>query len=146
MGVIQHEAYGSQVRNKERTTEPGIAGRHDTERPPQHHRPNPSQNAGRRFFRAYHFPDRDKSDAPDESGNRSDSIWAVVAGTVKAFNLPIDYVLYELSYANLTLYGASLPSYKSPKDKKDKGDQQENIDAGDPKNKEKVRAFLDSID
>lgn len=65
---------------------------------------------------------------------------------VKAFNLPIDYVFYELSYANLTLYGASLPSYKSPKDKKDKGDQQENIDAGDPKNKEKVRAFLDSID
>lgn len=52
-----------------------------------------------------------------------------------------------MSYANLTLYGASLPTYKSPKDKKKgKGEKHENIDAGDPKNKDKVRAFLDSID
>lgn len=69
-----------------------------------------------------------------------------MAGTVKAFNLPIEYVLYELSYANLTLYGASLPSYKSPKDKKAKDGKGETIDAGNPKNKDKVRAFLDSID
>lgn len=70
-----------------------------------------------------------------------------MAGTLKAFNLPIEYVLYEMSYPNLILYGASLPTYKSPKDKKGKdGKPQEHIDAGDPRNKDKVRAFLDSID
>lgn len=51
-----------------------------------------------------------------------------------------------MSYTNLTLYGASLPSYKSPEDKKGKEGEHESIDAGDPKNKDKVRAFLDSID
>ena len=68
----------------------------------------------------------------------------MIAGTVKAFNLPIDYVLYEMSYANLTLYGASLPSYKSTKGKK--GGDEETIDAGDPNNRDKVRAFFESID
>lgn len=68
----------------------------------------------------------------------------MIAGTVKAFNLPIDYVLYELSYANLTLYGASLPSYKSPRKSKEGGNE-DTIDAGDPKNKDKVRAFLDAM-
>ena len=68
----------------------------------------------------------------------------MIAGTVKAFNLPIDYVLYEMSYANMTLYGASLPSYKSPKAKKEGGEK--TIDAGDPNNKDKVRAFFESID
>ncbi len=69
-----------------------------------------------------------------------------MAGTVKAFNLPIDYVLHELSYANLTLYGASLPSYKSPENKKGRHGKGDTIDAGNPKNKDKVRAFLNSID
>lgn len=68
-----------------------------------------------------------------------------MAGTVKAFNLPIDYVLYDLSYANLTLYGASLPSYKSPKDQQEKKGKGDIINADDPKNKERVRAVLDSI-
>lgn len=65
---------------------------------------------------------------------------------VKAFGLTFDYVLYEMSYANLQLYGASLPTYKKPKDKdKDADSKHDNIDAGDPKNKDKVRAFLDAI-
>ena len=67
-----------------------------------------------------------------------------MAGTVKAFNLPIDYVLHELSYANLTLYGASLPSYKSPKE--GRHGKEDTIDAGNPKNKDKVRAFIEAID
>ncbi len=71
-----------------------------------------------------------------------------MAGMVKAFNLPIDYVLYEMSYANMILYSASLPSYKKPKDRSKtdpKAQKHEVIDAGDPKNKDKVRALLDSI-
>ena len=76
----------------------------------------------------------------------SDSIWAVIAGTVKAYNLPINYVLYEMSYPNIILYGAVLPSYSSKKkDKKDSG-KQDIIKVDDPKNREKVRKILDSID
>lgn len=67
---------------------------------------------------------------------------------VKSLNISVDYVLYEMSYPNMLLYSASLPSYRKPKDgKKDKsGQKHETIDAGDPKNKDKVRAFLDAID
>ena len=99
------------------------------------------------FFRHYHFPDRNQSPAPDESG-LSDSIWAIIAGFVRGYNLPIEYVLYELSYANMILYSAVIPSYKS-RDKKDGGGdgkkKQEEIKADDPSNKEKVRKFLDEI-
>lgn len=61
--------------------------------------------------------------------------------------MPIDYVLYDMSYANMVLYGAVLPSYHA----KDKGaggtgKKQEVIKADDPKNKEKVRQFFDNID
>lgn len=51
-----------------------------------------------------------------------------------------------MSYANLNLYGASLPSYHKPdgeaKQKKDK----DIINASDPRNKNRVRDFLNSID
>lgn len=52
-----------------------------------------------------------------------------------------------MSYANMVLYGAVLPSYHA----KDKGaggtgKKQEVIKADDPKNKEKVRQFFDNID
>ena len=68
----------------------------------------------------------------------------MVAGTVKAFNLPIDYVLYDMSYANVILYGATIPSLKSGKDKGK--EKQEVIRADDPKNRDKVRQFLESIE
>ena len=59
---------------------------------------------------------------------------------MKAFNLPIEYVLHEMTYANLILYGASLPTYRSRKD----GEDGEDIDASDPENAGKVRAFIKS--
>ena len=93
------------------------------------------------FFRAYHFPDRDKSAATDEGGG-NDSIWAVIAGTVKGFNLPLEYVLYDMSYANMIMYGAVLPSYKKPKDGKKESKEEEIINASDPRNRDKVHAIL----
>lgn len=33
----------------------------------------------------------------------------------KAFGLPLDYVLYDMSYANVILYSATLPSYDGSK-------------------------------
>lgn len=64
-----------------------------------------------------------------------------MAGTAKAFCLPIEYVLHEMTYANLILYGASLPTYRSRKDRERDG---EDIDASDPGNADKVRAFIKS--
>lgn len=48
-----------------------------------------------------------------------------------------------MSYANLHLYGASLPSYHSRKPK-DKGEE-ECIDAGDPRNRERILAMADQF-
>lgn len=73
----------------------------------------------------------------------NDSIWAVIAGVAKTYNLPFDYVLHNMSYANLILYGAVIPSYK-PKDKT--GKHKNVIKADDPRNRDKVRKFLESIE
>lgn len=59
----------------------------------------------------------------------------------------MDYVLYDLSYANLILLGATLPSYNSEKGKTDRvrNGNEEVINADDPNNKEKVRQFFNSV-
>ena len=46
-------------------------------------------------------------------------------------------MLYELSYTNLIMLGAALPSYDTDKD--DKSDDDEVIDASDPANQARVR-------
>ena len=55
--------------------------------------------------------------------------------------MPIDYVLYDMSYANMILYGAVLPSIDSEDDEK-KDKKEEVINADDPANREKVRSLL----
>lgn len=48
-----------------------------------------------------------------------------------------------MSYANMIMYGAVLPSYKSgKKNKSGKADDNEVINADDPRNREKVRRIL----
>lgn len=42
---------------------------------------------------------------------------------VKCFNLSIEYVLYEMSYVNLVLYSAVIPSYHSEKNRSKKSDR-----------------------
>lgn len=65
----------------------------------------------------------------------------------KTFGLTPEYVLHEMSYANMLLYSASLPAYRKPKtEDKKTGKQHETIDAGDPRNKNRVREFLDAMD
>jgi hypothetical protein len=58
---------------------------------------------------------------------------------MKAFNLPPEYVLYDLSYANILLYSAVLPSYDTGREKSKDSDT---IRADDPENKEQVRKIL----
>ena len=48
--------------------------------------------------------------------------------------------LYELSYTNLIMLGAALPSYDTDKDEKGKDDDV--IDASDPANQARVRELL----
>jgi len=50
----------------------------------------------------------------------------------------LDFVLYELSYQNLILYGAVLPSYSKKSDK----EKEKTINADDPKNRDIVRKEL----
>lgn len=63
---------------------------------------------------------------------------------VKGFNFPVDFVLYDLSYANLILYGATLPRYDRPKKKGEK--KQEVINASDPRNRQEVQNFFKNVD
>lgn len=46
----------------------------------------------------------------------------------------------------MLLYSASLPTYRKPKKEEKTVQGHETIDAGDPRNKDKVRAFLDQMD
>lgn len=69
-----------------------------------------------------------------------------MAGAVKAFGLTFEQVLYELSYPNLILYNAVLPSYHSKDKSRGSDGGQEVIKADDPKNKERVKQFFDSIE
>lgn len=64
---------------------------------------------------------------------------------VKAYNLPIDYVLYDLSYANMIMYSAVLPSYDGGKDG-NKKEKQKVIKADDPANRDSVRRFLENVE
>ena len=63
---------------------------------------------------------------------------------MKAYNLTPDYVLERMSYINVIMYSAVLPSYDRDKNKKDA--PQEEIKADDPRNKDKVRQFLNGIE
>lgn len=52
-----------------------------------------------------------------------------------------------MSYVNMIMYGAVLPSYHSKKDGNGKDEQeQEVVKADDPKNRERVRKFLETIE
>lgn len=64
----------------------------------------------------------------------------MIAGAIKAFNLTIDQVLYDISYTNLTLYGAALPSYKSPTKQ---GDDSRVINGDDPSKQVEIDKLFD---
>lgn len=71
----------------------------------------------------------------------------MIAGIAKTYNLPFDYVLNDLSYANIIMYGAVIPHY-IPKDRKgkDKARKERPIKADDRRNKARVRQLINSFD
>ena len=64
--------------------------------------------------------------------------------------MPLDYVLYDISYANIVMLGATLPSIKSHKQRNGASAAEaagkDVIDAEDPKNRERVKKFFQSVD
>lgn len=59
---------------------------------------------------------------------------------MKGFNMTMDYVLNNISYTNLILICATLPSYDS-----NNSNRHETIDADNPNNKNEVEQFFKSI-
>lgn len=71
----------------------------------------------------------------------------MIAGVVKGYNLPIDYVLYDMSYTNMIMFGAVIPSYNSKRKGKDKDSkEQEVVKADDPRNRARVRKIFEDFD
>lgn len=62
-----------------------------------------------------------------------------MAGISKGYNLPFDYVLYKMSFANIRMYNAVLPTLPKKKDKDETG---EVINGDDPANREAVRKAM----
>lgn len=64
--------------------------------------------------------------------------------------MPLDYVLYDISYANIVMLGATLPSIKSRKQRNGasaaEAAGQDVIDAEDPNNRERVKKFFQAVD
>lgn len=62
--------------------------------------------------------------------------------------MPLDYVLYDISYANIVMLGATLPSIKKQRNGATAAGAagQDVIDAEDPKNRERVKKFFSSVD
>ena len=63
-----------------------------------------------------------------------------MAGIAKAYNLSFEYVLYDLSYENLLLYSAVLPTYDLD-DAKD-GGENEMLNGDDPDDVERFFATM----
>lgn len=57
---------------------------------------------------------------------------------VKGFGLPVEQVLYGLSYANIVLLSATLPDYKA----KTKEEDNEILDMSNPEDQDKIDALL----
>ena len=68
-----------------------------------------------------------------------------MAGISKNYVLPFDYVLYEMSFTNVQMYNAVLPTYDSESKKDKKKKDNDIIWADDPKNKAKVDDFINHI-
>lgn len=63
---------------------------------------------------------------------------------VKSYNLTFDYVLYKMSFANVRMYNAVIPTYSPTKDKKDTEEEAKVISGDDPTNRSEIsKAMFD---
>lgn len=57
---------------------------------------------------------------------------------VKGFGMPVEQVLYGLSYANIVLLSATLPDYKA----KTKEEDTEQLDMSNPEHQQRIDKIL----
>ncbi len=67
----------------------------------------------------------------------SDSIWALIGGFAKNYNVPVDYVLHEISFTNFHLYGMIEPSISSEDEA-----VEEEINADDKANEDIIEKII----
>lgn len=68
---------------------------------------------------------------------------------VKAFNLSFEYVLYEMSYPNVILYSATLPTYNADNDRPGRNGHKPGervLEITDPDAQSEIDKFLNSFD
>lgn len=80
---------------------------------------NTRRSGDSRFFRAYHFPPHKKASGSDK-GSGNDSIWAFIGSWAKYLQLNPDTILYDISHANLLLYGRCVAGYGDTNNDKSK--------------------------
>lgn len=62
----------------------------------------------------------------------------MIYGVVSNYHLSPHYVLHEMSYANVLMYLAVLPSYQD----RETEERDSTIDADDPRNMDKIKKLL----
>ncbi|WP_234863450.1 hypothetical protein [Flavihumibacter fluminis] len=72
------------------------------------------------FYQFYHLhrkqdPDEDKS----ESSPGTKTLWGVIGGMIKYFRFSWNEIIWEISYRNIMMLSATIPNYKTKKDKKE---------------------------
>ena len=82
----------------------------------------------------YRFPKKRKYTKGDKD-DTNDSIWSTIRSTAQALNVGLDYVLYEMTFANIMLYTRTIPS--------EGGDVEEEIIDGDSKESETILKQLE---
>nr|DAK79877.1 MAG TPA: hypothetical protein [Caudoviricetes sp.] len=59
---------------------------------------------------------------------------------VKGFGMPVEQVLYELSYANIVLLSSTLPSYD--RERGEGKEEEKTLDMSDPEDQDKIDELL----
>lgn len=59
--------------------------------------------------------------------------------------MPFEYVLYDMSYANMVLYGSVIPSFDAGDKAGEGSGGGEVIDSRDPRNRERLEEMFDNM-
>lgn len=72
-----------------------------------------------RFYDFYQLQNkRDPDDDQTDNTSKSRTLWGAIGGMIKYFRFSWNEVLWEISYRNILMLSATIPVYKSKKEKK----------------------------
>jgi hypothetical protein len=83
------------------------------------------------FYEFYHLSERlqrtgDKRGEPESAGG-DNSPWSLIGGVAKYFRFSVDQILWGISYQNLNMLLATIPSYEE-EEKKENVKEMESVD------------------